>query len=138
MMSMPAGGEQVERMMRLVLADAGVAADEVDYINAHGTGTEINDRVEAEAIDRVFGRRVLVNTTKSLLGHTIGASGAIEALVTALSLQHGTTHVCKNLENPVRELNFVRKVEAHDLRVGLTQSFAFGGHNAALVLRRYS
>ena len=138
MMSMPAGGEQVERMMRLALADAGVGAEEVDYLNAHGTGTEINDRVEAETIDRVFGRRVLVNTTKSLLGHTIGASGAIEALVTALSLQHGTTHVCKNLENPVRELNFVRKVEAHDLRVGLTQSFAFGGHNAALVLRRYS
>lgn len=137
MMSMPAGGEQVERMMRLALADAGVGADEVDYLNAHGTGTEINDRVEAEAIERVFGKRVLVNTTKSLLGHTIGASGAIEALVTALSLKHGTTHICKNLENPVRDLNFVRQVEPHDLRVGLTQSFAFGGHNAALVLRRY-
>lgn len=137
MMSMPAGGEQVERMMRLALADAAVGADEVDYLNAHGTGTEINDRVEAETIERVFGQRVLVNTTKSLLGHTIGASGAIEALVTALSLKHGTTHICKNLENPVRDLNFVRKVEAHDLRVGLTQSFAFGGHNAALVLRRY-
>jgi len=137
MMSMPAGGEQIERMMRLALDDAGVAAGEVDYLNAHGTGTEINDRVEAETIERVFGQRVLVNTTKSLLGHTIGASGAIEALVTALSLSRGTTHICKNLENPVRELNFVRKVEAHDLRVGLTQSFAFGGHNAALVLRRY-
>lgn len=137
MMSMPAGGEQVERMMRLALADAGVGADEVDYLNAHGTGTEINDRVEAETIERVFGRRVLVNTTKSLLGHTIGASGAIEALVTALSLKNGTTHICRNLENPVRDLNFARKVESHDLRVGLTQSFAFGGHNAALVLRRY-
>jgi len=138
MMSMPAGGEQVERMMRLALADAGVAADEVDYLNAHGTGTEINDRVEAEAIERVFGKRVLVNTTKSLLGHTIGASGAIEAVVTALSLREGTTHVCKNLETPVRDLNFVRTVGKHDLRVGLSQSFAFGGHNAAVVLRRYS
>ncbi len=137
MMSMPAAGEQIERMMRLALDDAGVGAGEVDYLNAHGTGTEINDRVEAETIERVFGKRVLVNTTKSLLGHTIGASGAIEALVTALSLKHGTTHICRNLENPVRELNFVRKVEAHDLHVGLTQSFAFGGHNAALVLRRY-
>ncbi len=137
MMSMPTGGEQIERMMRLALDDAGVGADEVDYLNAHGTGTEINDRVEAETIERVFGKRVLVNATKSLLGHTIGASGAIEALVTALSLRHGTTHICQNLENPVRELNFVRTVEAHDLRVGLTQSFAFGGHNAALVLRRY-
>ena len=63
---------------------------------------------------------------------------SLGALVTALSLKYGTTHVCKNLENPVRELNFVRQVEPHDLRVGLTQSFAFGGHNAALVLRRYS
>ena len=72
MMSMPAGGDQVERMMRLALADADVAVEEVDYLNAHGTGTEINDRVEAETINRVFGKRVLVNTTKSLLGHTIG------------------------------------------------------------------
>ncbi len=136
-MALAPSGEQIERMIRLALAEAGVQAEEVDYINAHGTGTQNNDAIEAEVIERVFGRRPLVNSTKSLLGHTIGASGAFEALVTALSLRDGTTHVCKNLEDPVRELNFVREVGPRALRVGLTQSFAFGGHNAALVLRRY-
>jgi 3-oxoacyl-[acyl-carrier-protein] synthase II len=71
------------------------------------------------------------------LGHTIGASGAIEALVTALSLRDGTTHICKNLETPILDLNFVRSVERFDPRVGLSQSFAFGGHNAAVVMRRF-
>jgi 3-oxoacyl-[acyl-carrier-protein] synthase II len=136
-MALAPGGEQIERMIRLALAEAGVGPEEVDYINAHGTGTQNNDAIEAEVIERVFGRRPLVNSTKSLLGHTIGASGAFEAIVTALSLRDGTTHVCKNLEDPVRELNFVRKVARHDLRIGLSQSFAFGGHNAALVLRRF-
>lgn len=137
MMAIAPGGEQIERMIRGALADAQVNTEDVDYINAHGTGTENNDKTEAEVIERVFGKNVLVNSTKSLLGHTIGASGAIEILVTALSLRDGTTHICKNLETPVRDLNFVRSVEQHDLNVGLSQSFAFGGHNAAVVLRRY-
>ncbi len=137
MMSLAPGGGQIERMLRAALADAGVAADEVNYINAHGTGTENNDKTEAEVIGRVFGKSALVNSTKSLLGHTIGASGAIEALVTALSLRDRTTHICRNLETPVADLNFVRAVAEHDLRVGLSQSFAFGGHNAAVVMRRY-
>ena len=81
-------------MIRATLADAQVNAEEVDYINAHGTGTENDDKKEAEVIERVFGKSVLVNSTKSLLGHTIGASGAIEILVTALSLHDGTTHIC--------------------------------------------
>jgi len=137
MMALAPGGEQIERAIREALADAGVDANSVDYINAHGTGTENNDKIEAEVIERVFGSSVWINATKSLLGHSIGASGAVEALVTALSLRDGTTHICKNLETPVRDLNFVRKVESLDLRIGLSQSFAFGGHNAALVLRRY-
>ncbi len=137
MMSLAPRGEQIERMLRAVLADAGVGAHEVDYINAHGTGTKINDETEAEVIDRVFGKSVLVNSTKSLLGHSLGASGAIEILVTALSLRDQTTHICKNLDTPVRDLNFVRAAGQFDLRVGLSQSFAFGGHNAAVVLRRY-
>lgn len=136
-MALAPDGGQIERMIRTALADAGVKPQEVDYINAHGTGTQNNDAIEAEVIERVFGRRPLVNSTKSLLGHTIGASGAFEALVTALSLRDGVTHVCKNLEDPVRDLNFVRCVERHDLRIGLSQSFAFGGHNAAVVLRRF-
>ena len=137
-MSVAPGGAQIERMIHAALDNASVAASEVNYINAHGTGTQNNDKTEAEVIERVFGASVLVNSTKSLLGHTIGASGAIEILVTALSLRDGTTHICKNLDTPLRDLNFVRSVEQHDLNVGLSQSFAFGGHNAAVVLKRYS
>jgi 3-oxoacyl-[acyl-carrier-protein] synthase II len=137
MMAVAAGGHQIERMIRAVLADAGVRPEDIDYVNAHGTGTENNDKTEAEVIDRVFGKSVLVNSTKSLLGHTIGASGAIEVLVTALSLRDGVTHICKNLESPVRDLNFVRTAAKRELNLGLSQSFAFGGHNAAVVLRRY-
>lgn len=138
MMSLAPGGKQIERMIRATLADAGLSPREVDYVNAHGTGTKNNDEIEADVIDRVFGKSVRVNSTKSLLGHTIGASGAFEALVTALSLRDGTTHICKNLDSPLLDLNFVRSVEQHDLRIGLSQSFAFGGHNAAVVLRRFN
>ncbi|MHB8743522.1 MAG: beta-ketoacyl-[acyl-carrier-protein] synthase family protein [Sulfuricaulis sp.] len=138
MMSLAPGGKQVERMIRAALADAGLSPSEVDYVNAHGTGTINNDMIEADVIDRVFGKSVRVNSTKSLLGHTIGASGAFEALVTALSLRDGMTHICKNLDTPLLDLNFVHSVEKHDLRIGLSQSFAFGGHNAAVVLRRFN
>lgn len=137
MMSLAPGGEQIERMIRAALASANLAPRDIDYINAHGTGTKNNDQTEAEVIDRVFGKSAWVNSTKSLIGHTIGASGAIEALVTALSLRDGITHICKNLDTPLCDLNFVRSVEQGDLRVGLSQSFAFGGHNAAVVMRRF-
>lgn len=138
MMRLAPGGEQIELMLRAALADASVGAHDVDYINAHGTGTKNNDETETEVIGRVFKKSVLINSTKSLLGHTIGASGAFEGLVTALSLRDQTTHICKNLDAPLRDLNFVRSVGQSDLRVAISQSFAFGGHNAALVLRRFS
>lgn len=137
MMSLAPGGEQIERMIRAALADADLTPQDIDYINAHGTGTKNNDRTEAEVIDRVFGKSVRVNTTKSLIGHTIGASGAIEVLVTALSLRDGVTHICKNLNSPVADLNFVCDTRRFDPLAGLSQSFAFGGHNAAVVMRRF-
>ncbi len=136
MMSMAPDGVQTERMVRLALDDAQLEPRDIQYVNAHGTGTQANDITEAQVIERVFGRSVLVNSTKSLVGHTIGASGALEAAVTALSLKHQTTHICKNLEEPIADLNFVHARESHDIEVGLSQSFAFGGHNAALVMRR--
>ena len=138
MMSLAPGGKQIERMIRAALADADLSPPDVDYINAHGTGTKNNDETEAQVIDRVFGRSVRVNSTKSLLGHTIGASGVFEALVTTLSLRDGTTHICRNLDTPLLDLNFVRRVERFDPLVGISQSFAFGGHNAAVVLRRFN
>ena len=137
MMSLAPEGAQIERMIRASLADAGVEAGAVDYVNAHGTGTQNNDATEGEVIRRVFGDSVAVNSTKSLLGHTIGASGAFEALVTALTLRDGRTHINRNLDAPCCNLNFVRSTRPFAPQVGVSQSFAFGGHNAALVLRRY-
>lgn len=138
MMSLAPDGAQIERMLSLSLEDAGVQAGAVDYVNAHGTGTRNNDEIESRVIDRVFGRAVAVNSTKSLLGHTIGASGAFEALVTALTLRDGKTHINRNLEVPCHPLNYVRSVKMFHPQLAVSQSFAFGGHNAALVLRRYA
>jgi 3-oxoacyl-[acyl-carrier-protein] synthase II len=134
-MMMESSGTQITRMLELAFADAGISAAEIDYINSHGTGTRLNDETETGVIEKVFGNKVLVNSTKSLIGHTLGASGAIEALVTALSIRHKTTHVCRNLENPMKDLNFVTKVDSYPIHTGLSQSFGFGGHNAVLILR---
>lgn len=136
-MMMESSGAQMTRMAELAFADAGVSGEEIDYINAHGTGTRLNDETETAVIEKVFRKDVLINSTKSLIGHTLGASGAIEALVTALSIHHKTTHVCRNLDHPMKDLNFVTKVDSYPIRTGLSQSFGFGGHNAALILREY-
>jgi 3-oxoacyl-[acyl-carrier-protein] synthase II len=135
LMVMEAGGRQIARAIENALKDAGLRPEEIDYVNAHGTGTVANDEAEAAVLGRTFGSRPLINSTKSLLGHTIGASGALEAVVTVLSLQHQTTHACHNLEDPIADLNFVRRVEPCPLRAALSQSFAFGGHNAAVVFK---
>lgn len=131
-------GTQIGRMMKQALKDAGISESDVDYINTHGTGTPLNDETEAQIIARDFGNKVLVNSTKSLLGHTLGASGALETLVTVLSIKNKTTHICRNLENPIGDLNFVKKVDTYPIKTALSQSFGFGGHNALLVMREYS
>jgi len=133
-MMMENNGYNIARMITLALADAGVSAQEVDYINSHGTGTVLNDETETRVIETVFGKKVLINSTKSLIGHTLGASGAIEAVVTALSIYHKTTHPCRNLDNPITDLNFVTRVTSYPIRRAISQSFGFGGHNAVLVL----
>jgi 3-oxoacyl-[acyl-carrier-protein] synthase II len=138
MMSIEASARQIRRMITHALKKAEVTAEEIDYINTHGTGTEQNDEIEALTIESVFGTRPLINTTKSLIGHTIGAAGAIETAVTALSISRKTTHACKNLVDPVRPLNFVTATGQFAIKTAFTQSFAFGGHNAGLVLREFS
>ncbi len=130
-------GKQIKRMIIDVVKQAGLLPFEIDYINAHGTGTEVNDGTEVSIIDDIFGDKVLVNSTKSLIGHTLGASGAIEAAVAVLSILNKTTHVCKNLEEPINGLNFVRRVDEYPIRRVLSQSFAFGGHNAALIFEEF-
>ena len=139
MMSIQNSGHQIERMIRNLGRQTKISIDQIDYINAHGTGTINNDQVESEVIGRIFKKPVWINSTKSLLGHTLGASGAIEAIVTVLTLKNQKAHICKNLENPISDLNFVRSLyQSVDANIGLSQSFAFGGHNAALLFRRYS
>lgn len=135
MMSGKPDGAEVKRMLGDLLKGAGVSQDEVDFVNAHGTGTIQNDALEARVIEEIFGDHPWITSSKSILGHTIGASGALEAIVTALSLDRQTTHVSKNLENPIRELNFVRDSGEKTMNVAISQSFAFGGHNAALLFQ---
>jgi len=134
MMNPEPQGLAMEAMLRELLAQGGIEAGDVDYVNAHGTGTQSNDACEAAVIGRVFGSRVAVNSTKSLLGHTIGASGAIEAAVTALSLRDQRLHPSRNLSEPIADLDFVTHAQARSLRFAVSQSFAFGGHNAALLM----
>ncbi len=136
MMSPEPHGRAMEAMLRDLLVRGGIGPGDVDYVNAHGTGTHSNDACEAAVIERVFGSRVAVNSTKSLLGHTIGASGAIEAAVTALSLRDQRLHPSRNLSEPIADLDFVTHAQARDLRFAVSQSFAFGGHNAALLMAR--
>ena len=128
-------GEEIERMIRMALDDAGITPDEVDYVNAHGTGTIANDKTEAAVIERVFGKNVAVNSTKSIIGHTFGASGAIEAAVCALSLRDQVLHPSLNLENPIADLDFVTERRKAKLKYAFSESFAFGGHNSGLVLQ---
>lgn len=129
--------------MRRALKDVGAAPVDVDYINAHGTGTAVNDRAEAEALNLVFGERAAtlpVSSTKGLHGHAMGASGAMEVLATALALQAGilpanagTAHVDATL----RLGNVLLSNSPAEAALALSNSFAFGGLNAVLALRRY-
>lgn len=128
---------EIRRMLSMLLERAGLDAGEIDYINAHGTGTVANDEIEARVIGDLFGSKPYVNSTKSLIGHSIGAGGAIETAVTALSISRKTTHACKNLKDPVSDLNFVRSSGNFPIRKAVTHSFAFGGHNAGLILEEY-
>jgi 3-oxoacyl-[acyl-carrier-protein] synthase II len=138
LMAMAPEGRQIRRALDLCLADAGLAPADVGYVNAHGTGTPANDDVEARVLSELFPRETRVNSTKSLLGHTLGASGAIEALVTALTLRDGVAHPSRNLTDPEVPLAFVRAAEPVTARYAISESFAFGGQNAVLALARAS
>lgn len=136
-MIMEPEGQSITRMILSALKQAQCSPSQIDYINAHGTGTVVNDDIETKIIENLFGKKPLINSTKSLIGHTIGAAGAIETAVTALTLFHHTAHTNKNLHEPIAELNFAQSVSQYPFEYALTQSFAFGGNNAALVLKKY-
>jgi len=132
-------GTQAARAMRLALAEAGLAAEDMDWINAHGSGTPLNDSTETLAIKQVFGdraHRVPVSATKAMHGHALGATGAMEAAISFLGLRHGYVPPTLNLEAPddACDLDYVRgSGREMPLRHILSNSFGFGGINAALV-----
>lgn len=132
-------GKGAARAMRGALRDAKVEAGQIGYINAHGTSTELGDKAETVAIRSVFGehaRDLLVSSTKSQLGHLLGASGGVEAVLTALALYHGVAPPTINLDSadPDCDLDYVPNVaREHPLTHALSNSFGFGGHNASLL-----
>lgn len=137
------GGVQARKCMELAIKDAGIDPSEINYINAHGTSTGLNDKNETFAIKELFGdhaKDIAVNSTKSMTGHLLGAAGAIEAIVMAMAIETGKVHPTINLTNPDPELDLDYVPEgARELKVNcaLSNSFGFGGHNATLLVRRY-
>ena len=128
--------------MNLALRKAGIAANQIDYINAHGTGTSINDRVETLAIKTVFGddhaRRLAVSSTKSMTGHLMGGAGALEALVTAKTIHEGVIPPTINYKDrdPDCDLDYVpNEARKAQVRAALSNSVGLGGHTATIVLR---
>ena len=128
----------------MALKDAGLKPEYIDHINAHGTSTPLNDKCETMAIKTVFGEdayRIPVSSTKSMMGHVIGAAGAIEAIVCVLAIQHGVIPPTINLVHPDPEcdLDYVPNVARKaTVTTALSSSFGFGGHNSVLIIRKYS
>ena len=124
------------------LENAGINKNKVDYINAHATSTPLGDKAESRAIKKVFGKltsEIYVSSCKSMLGHMLGAAGAVEAAITALSIHKGTITPTINLDNPDPEcdLNIATQPVNKDINIAISNSFGFGGVNAVLVLKKY-
>ena len=137
-------GEGAQRAMKLAMDDAGISPEEVDYINAHGTSTPLNDLYETKAIKEVFKEHAYhlsISSTKSMTGHMLGASGAVEAIVSLLSIKEGVIPPTINYETPDEEmdLDYVPNVaKQKDVQVALSNSLGFGGHNATLIFKKFS
>jgi 3-oxoacyl-[acyl-carrier-protein] synthase II len=141
----PEGGEGAVRAMRLALGKANLQPEEVDYINAHGTSTPINDKVETAAVKKVFGEhayRVPISSSKSMTGHLLGAAGALEAVIITKSILENRIHPTINLENPDLEdgcdLDYVAEgMRELPVRVAMSNGFGFGGHNASIIFKKW-
>jgi 3-oxoacyl-[acyl-carrier-protein] synthase II len=137
------GGEGAISAMRLALRDAGLGTDSVDYVNSHGTSTELNDANETQAIKAVFGERakkIPVNSTKSMIGHLLGAGGAVELIATVKSIQEGILHPTVNYEfpDPECDLDYVpNQMREADVNVAISNSFGFGGHNICIAVKKF-
>jgi len=136
-------GEGAARSMRLALKDANLEPESVDYINAHGTSTPLNDKFETEAIKAIFGeyaKKVAVSSTKSMTGHLLGAAGGVELIACLLAMERNLIPPTINYEYPDPEcdLDYVpNQARKAEVKVALSNSLGFGGHNATLLVRRY-
>ena len=136
-------GEGAARAMAWAITDAGLTPQDIGYINAHGTSTPLNDAIETMAIKRVFGDhayQVPISSTKSMIGHAMGGSGAVEAVAAVKTLQTGIIHPTINYQvpDPACDLDYVpNKARKSDVRVVLSNSFGFGGQNACLVIGKF-
>ena len=139
----PEDGEGAARAMVLAMKDAGIAPEQVDYVNAHATSTPLGDTAETNAVKRALGEhayKVAISATKSLIGHGLGASGGMETIATVKTIETGTIHPTINLNtpDPTCDLDYVPNVARKaDVRVALKNSFGFGGQNSCLAIVRY-
>lgn len=137
------GGAGAAKAMLRALGEAGLSPDDVDYINAHGTSTPLNDKAETSAIKHVFGERsyrLPISSTKSMTGHLLGAAGAVEAIICLLAIRDGVVPPTINQEHPDPDcdLDYIPNVaRRHPVKVALSNSLGFGGHNATLVVRAW-
>jgi 3-oxoacyl-[acyl-carrier-protein] synthase II len=137
-------GKAATRAMQLAMDDAGVRPEEVDYVNAHGTSTELNDKTETMALKKVFGahaKKLAISSTKSMTGHLLGAAGGVELIATLLCMENGFIHPTINYETPDPEcdLDYVPNVaRTAQIQCALSNSLGFGGHNAVIVAKRFN
>jgi len=137
-------GRGAQRCMQKALRDAKLRPEEVDYVNAHGTSTDLNDKLETKAIKEVFGEhayKLAISSTKSMIGHLLGAAGAVELIATALSIDTGHVHPTINRTNPDPDcdLDYIAEgARQMPIRAAIKNSFGFGGHNCTIVLTKYS
>lgn len=137
-------GDGAKRCMAMAIKDAGITPDKIDYINAHGTSTPPNDRIETNAIKNLFGeaaRKVKISSTKSMTGHMLGAAGALESIYTIMAINEGMIPPTINLETPDPDCDLdytPLKAVKHNVEYGLSNSFGFGGTNASIVFKKYA
>lgn len=136
-------GRGAAKAMQLALEDAGIGPEQIDYINAHGTSTPLGDKAETQAIKNVFGQAaydVSISSTKSLIGHSLGASGGIELVATALAIKNDLVPPTANLETPDPDCDLdytPNNPRERSVQYALSNSFGFGGHNACLIAKKY-
>jgi len=139
----PPGNEGAVRCMQAAFRDAGIGPSDIEYINAHGTSTPLNDQYETEAIKAVFGAhcsRLAVSSTKSMTGHLLGATGSVETIITAKALETGILPPTINLDHPdpACDLDYVpHQARQRDIRIAMSNTFGFGGVNAVIILKKY-